>query len=91
MQAQLSRTIVSILAPIVKQQPYNPSLDYSEWRKLFSATFNLHSKKLKKSRSIQVCLSGLLVFVGAPGSLFLPPRGALADVVSAVGKHFVPL
>jgi hypothetical protein len=38
----------------VKQQPFNPGLDYTAWHSLISSIFVLYSKKIKKSRSIQV-------------------------------------
>ncbi len=38
----------------MKQQPFNPGLDYTAWHSLISSIFVLYSKKIKKSRSIQV-------------------------------------
>ncbi len=57
-QLQLSRTMVSILTPLLKQQQQQGlpggGIDYSEWHKMLTNNFTLYSKKIKKSRSIQV-------------------------------------
>lgn len=72
LKTQLSRTIVSIFTPLVKQQPFNPGLDYTAWHSLISSIFVLYSKKIKKSRSIQTwypLLANLLCL--SDSSLFL--------------------
>jgi len=81
---------VSILTPLVKQPPYTPGVDYSEWHKLMSTTFLAHAKKIKKSRSMPVRRLPAAFWLLKERSLSIRLRPLCADMVSIAGKSVVP-